>query len=70
MEKVLDVMTRDVETVGSDCEVPELEKLLISKRIHGVPVIDKDQRLVGVISQTDLLAWHYMVGVDGEDGKC
>jgi CBS-domain-containing membrane protein len=42
-----------------------LEQLLLRERVHGVPVVDADGRLVGVVSQTDLLTWHYTTGVDG-----
>ncbi len=62
---VRDVMTDDVATVGVDCDVHELEKLLVERGIHGAPVVDGELRLVGVVSQTDLLSWHYELGVDG-----
>jgi CBS-domain-containing membrane protein len=38
---------------------------LLAERIHGVPVVDGDGRLVGVVSQTDLLNWHFHSAVDG-----
>jgi CBS-domain-containing membrane protein len=62
---VRDVMTRDVEVVRRDADVHELEKLLLAKQVHGVPVVDSDGVLVGVVSQTDLLFWHFNTGVDG-----
>ena len=43
----------------------ELAKLFLENRIHGVTVVDEVERLVGVVSQTDLLNWHYEMGVDG-----
>ena len=58
-------MVKDVAVIRADCDVHELEQLLLRERIHGVPVVDPDGRLVGVVSQTDLLAWHYTTGVDG-----
>jgi CBS-domain-containing membrane protein len=60
-----DLMVREVRTVRSDADVHELEKLLLKEKIHGVPVVDPDGRLVGVVSQTDLLSWHFMEAVDG-----
>ncbi len=62
---VRDFMTQDVATIDEDADVHELEKLFLEKRIHGVPVTDKAGRLVGVVSQTDLIAWHFELGVDG-----
>jgi CBS-domain-containing membrane protein len=64
-QRVEDLMVRDVNVIRTDNDVHELEKLLLRERIHGVPVVDGSGRLVGVVSQTDLLAWHYSTGVDG-----
>ncbi|NIL99410.1 MAG: CBS domain-containing protein [Acidobacteria bacterium] len=62
---VEDVMVRDVALIRSDADVHELEQKLLRDGIHGMPVVDPDGTLVGVISQTDLIAWHYFSGVDG-----
>jgi len=62
---VRDFMVCDVAVIRADRDVHELEQLLLRERIHGVPVVDADGRLVGVVSQTDLLAWHYTTGIDG-----
>lgn len=53
--RVADVMTLDPVTVTPDTSVETAERLLNANRIHGLPVLDDDNRLVGVISQTDLL---------------
>jgi len=63
--RVEELMVRDVRTVRVDTDVHELEKLLLREKIHGVPVVGADGKLVGVVSQTDLLAWHFSTGVDG-----
>jgi CBS-domain-containing membrane protein len=65
MKQVADLMTRDVAVINHKSDVHELEKLLLEKRVHGLPVVNDDGILVGVVSQTDLLAWHYNSGVDG-----
>ena len=62
---VEDVMVRDVAVIQSDADVHELEQKLLRDGIHGMPVVDDDGTLVGVVSQTDLIAWHYFSGVDG-----
>ena len=62
--RVSDYMQKDVAVIRSGADVHELEKLLLEERIHGVPVVDDVGRLVGVVSQTDLLNWHYTTGVD------
>lgn len=64
-ERVKDLMTTDVAVIRRDADVHELEKLLLQKKVHGLPVVDENGSLVGVVSQTDLLNWHYNAGVDG-----
>jgi CBS domain-containing protein len=53
--RVADLMTIDPIVVSVDATIEEAEELLRSNRITGLPVIDLGGRLVGVISQTDLL---------------
>lgn len=57
-----DVMTRDVVCVRSTTNLRELEKLFLENRISGAPVVDEGGRLVGVISQTDLVYYHLTRG--------
>jgi CBS domain-containing protein len=52
---VADVMTLDPVTVDVDDSVEQAERLLREYRITGLPVMAANGRLVGVISQTDLL---------------
>lgn len=59
-----DVMTRNVLCVFSDLELRELAKLFLDKQITGAPVTARDGRLIGVISQTDVL--RYAVSRDEE----
>ena len=53
--RVADLMTIDPITVGVDASVEDAEELLRQYHISGLPVTDDAGRLVGVISQTDLL---------------
>lgn len=64
-DRVADLMTRDVAVIHGKNDVHELEKLLLEKQVHGLPVVDDDGALVGVVSQTDLVNWHYNAGIDG-----
>jgi CBS domain-containing protein len=50
-----DVMTKDVLTVGPDTQVSEIAKLLLSRRISAVPVVDAKGALRGIVSEGDLL---------------
>jgi CBS domain-containing protein len=50
-----DVMTTEVVTVSPETTVQELAKILSEKGISGTPVVDADQKLVGIVSEGDLL---------------
>jgi CBS domain-containing protein len=49
------LMTRDPIVVSADAPLQEALRLLDVHRIHGLPVVDGDGALVGVVSQTDML---------------
>lgn len=53
--RVADLMTLDPVSIPLDATIEEAEAKLREHRITGLPVVDADDRLVGVISQTDLL---------------
>ena len=53
--RVADLMTIDPIVVAIDATIEDAEELLRRNRITGLPVIEKDGRLAGVFSQTDLL---------------
>ncbi|HYG88170.1 MAG TPA: CBS domain-containing protein [Azospirillum sp.] len=50
-----DVMTSPVITVTEDVSIPDIAELLLARRISGVPVVGGDGRVVGIISEGDLL---------------
>jgi CBS domain-containing protein len=52
---VADIMTRDPVTVTPATSLSEAVKILAEKRVSGLPVVDESDRLVGVISETDLM---------------
>ncbi len=56
MIKAKDIMTKDIVTVTPDTEVYEIAKLLLERHFNGVPVIDRNGDLVGIICQSDLIA--------------
>ena len=53
--RAMDVMTTPVITVTPATTVQELAKLLSEKGISGVPVVEGGDRLVGIVSEGDLL---------------
>lgn len=50
-----DVMTTNVITVEPDVSVQEIAKRLIENRISAVPVIERNGRLIGIVSEGDLM---------------
>jgi CBS domain-containing protein len=50
-----EIMRRKVITAGPEMTLQELAGLFIEEKISGAPVVDHEGRLLGVISQTDLV---------------
>jgi CBS domain-containing protein len=53
--KVKDAMTRSARAVTPDTKVMEVASLMCLYRFHGLPVVDDDNTLVGVIAEKDVL---------------
>ena len=56
MLKAKDIMTTEIITVSPDTEITTAAKILLEKRINGLPVVDAYDRLVGILCQSDLVA--------------
>ncbi|MBI4182621.1 MAG: CBS domain-containing protein [Proteobacteria bacterium] len=50
-----DIMTREVVTISADATVQEAARLLVARHVSAVPVTDKDGRILGIVSEGDLL---------------
>ncbi len=50
-----DIMTHDVITIGADGKVAEAANLLLKNKISAVPVVDGDGRVLGIVSEGDLM---------------
>ena len=55
MHKAKDIMTHAPFTVGPDEEVAQAARIMLDKRVNGLPVVDKDGKLIGVLCQSDLI---------------
>jgi CBS-domain-containing membrane protein len=53
--KASDIMTAEVKTIDHDATIDEAIALLLSAHVSGLPVADRDGRLVGVVSEGDFL---------------
>lgn len=52
---VRDVMTRDVQSVSPQTPIREVAELMLKHRRSSVPVVDEENRLVGIVTSTDLM---------------
>lgn len=50
-----EIMTSKVHTVGPGASIFEIAKLMTDERIGGLPVVDPDGNMIGIVSETDLL---------------
>jgi CBS domain-containing protein len=53
--KVCDLMTKDVVSVKPTMTLREAAALLVEKRISGMPVVNDESEVVGIISEADIL---------------
>ncbi len=64
MEKVEEIMTRDVVTVKESHTLMEAAKIIRERKVSGAPVLNEEGDVVGVLSEADVLKvlgdhpWH------------
>ncbi|HET6529719.1 MAG TPA: CBS domain-containing protein [Actinoplanes sp.] len=63
--QVDDVMTRTVVTAAEDTPYRELVDLVVGQKVSAVPVVDSFRRVVGLVSEADLLRKVEYAGADG-----
>ena len=49
------IMTRNVYTISPEASVQEVAQLLSRKRISGVPVSDKNSKIIGIVTEADII---------------
>ncbi|HEY4481887.1 MAG TPA: CBS domain-containing protein [Candidatus Brocadiaceae bacterium] len=55
--KVSEVMTKNVITVAPDATIEEAAQIMIDKKVGGLPVVKEKNKLVGLITETDVLQY-------------
>jgi len=53
--KAKDVMTSPVVTIEPDVDVLQAVRIMLQRRVSGLPVVEKDGRLVGIVTEGDFL---------------
>ncbi len=56
MLKAKDIMKRELITVSPETRITDAAKVLLDNHINGLPVVDENGNLVGIICQSDLVA--------------
>ena len=64
MCEVKEIMTHRVVTVGPNEPIREAVRLLLDHGVSGLPVVDAEQRLLGVISEIDIIDLIYKADID------
>lgn len=53
--KVKEIMKKEVVTITKETTVEEIAKILSSNNVSGVPVVDEENRVIGIVTEADLL---------------
>jgi CBS domain-containing protein len=56
MLRAKDIMSTELVTLTPGTPVADAAKLLLEKSVNGLPVVDEQGRLVGILCQSDLVA--------------
>jgi len=61
--KVSEIMTRKPTTIQQTVSIGDAAKLMLEKKFSGLPVVDDENRLVGIITESDIFRlvvseWH------------
>jgi len=59
MLKARDIMTKDVISVKRQTPIYEAVELLVKNKITGIPVVEDDMTLVGILTEKDVLRLFY-----------
>jgi CBS-domain-containing membrane protein len=54
--KVADIMTKEVITVSPETKVTEVARIIHEHNFNGLPVVDGEKKLLGLVTEMDLLA--------------
>lgn len=55
LQSIADIMTRGVETVTPDTPARDAIHKLLDRRFGSLPVVDRESRLVGIVTESDFM---------------
>ncbi|NMG42112.1 CBS domain-containing protein, partial [Chelativorans sp. ZYF759] len=53
--KISEVMTSPAITLSSDKTVMDAAVLMLKKKIHRLPVVNQDEKVIGIVTRADVL---------------
>ena len=65
--KVADFMSTSLVTISPDSTLSRVWELISQKHIHGLPVIDKNKKMIGFVSKEDMLSKLFPDSEDPEE---
>lgn len=65
MFKAHQIMSRDPITISPETRVLDAMRMLVEEKITGLPVVESDGKVAGVLSEKDLLRLAYEATTDG-----
>ena len=54
-------MSTNVEKISADASVPELADAMLATGYNGYPVVDSNDQIIGIVTQSDLLKLIYEI---------
>lgn len=61
MTKAKDIMTTNVLAVRKDTDIYEAIQIIVANNVTGLPVVDADDFLVGIVTEKDVLSRLYNI---------
>lgn len=54
--KVQQIMTKHPKTISAEATIGEAARTMLENRVSGLPVVDNDDRVVGIITESDIFS--------------
>jgi CBS domain-containing protein len=52
--KIEEIMTRNLLTISSNATIGQAAEVMLEHKVSGLPVVDRDKQLVGIITESDI----------------
>jgi acetoin utilization protein AcuB len=52
--KAKEIMTRNPTAISADATIGEAARIMLEKKISGLPVVDGNNRVIGIITESDI----------------